>query len=81
VQRELTRIPWVPSNGTDGMILMARHCDKCEQDRGESCRIIARSLCGEQPPEWTAEDCTGKGFACSAFQPRRPLVTNNPGTR
>jgi hypothetical protein len=46
-----------PSNGTEGMIFMDEHCDKCFHDRNEDCEIIVASMLydtnePEYPKEW-----------------------------
>ena len=60
----MTREKWYPTNGTDGDMLCA-YCQGCKHDTDDKCWLILRSLVLDMPDEWTAEDCTGRGFQCS----------------
>lgn len=50
--------PFMPSNGTDGMVFTEAFCDNClnqhpDPDNPKQCfEILMKSLCDEQPPEW-----------------------------
>ena len=63
-----TRIPWRPTNGSDSMFL-DEYCAGCTHDADVSCPLILQSIMAESlddmPTEWTALDCTGRGFECA----------------
>ena len=50
--------PYMPSNGTEGMMFTGEFCDTCinqhpDPDKQPQCNsILLKSLIGEQPPEW-----------------------------
>jgi hypothetical protein len=59
-------IPWFPSNGSESCYLEDKLCSKCA--KYETCEIIFKSINKGPPiPEWTADDCIGRGLRCSAF--------------
>ena len=52
--------PYLPSNGTEGMIFMAEWCEQCARDshnsdEGPWCEIISNSFIGNVP-EWIYRD-------------------------
>ena len=67
----MSREKFYPTNGNDG-ILIESYCEGCS-NYDKPCRLLSQSDIaeseGEMPDEWTAEDCTGKGFNCSARLP------------
>lgn len=63
------RIHWFPSNGSEGMWMQERFCANCSKDRDMSCPLLAQAAMGEKVEQWTAEDCTGRGFKCSEYEP------------
>lgn len=50
--------PYMPSNGTEFDSFYGRWCAHCTNDDpdGDPCEIIGKSMCGEQPAEWTWKD-------------------------
>lgn len=59
--------PYLPSNGTEGMMFMSQFCDKCYKDK--SCTIVVKSVCGYQPKQWIYVD---NKPTCTSFNPERP---------
>ncbi len=69
-----------PSNGTEGCMMRAQTCDRCEVDHDwhrhnagmqdqpdESCPILMRALIGDEPvPEWSRNWDEGT-YACTGF--------------
>lgn len=68
---QLAGKPFMPSNGTDGMIFCSEFCDNCihqhpDADNERQCTdILLKSLIGEQPKEWIY-DKLGQP-TCTAF--------------
>ena len=64
--------PYLPSNGTEGMVFDEAWCSRCKRDMafrngvGEGCPILAASFRG-QPKEWV-HDKDGEP-TCTAFAP------------
>ena len=62
------REKFIPTNGTDA-IMIDIYCSNCKHDANMDCPIITKSFLAnspyEMPDEWTADDCTGRGFECS----------------
>lgn len=47
--------PYMPSNGTEGMMFEAEFCDRCkndDEDNQKFCPIHTKALAGEKPKEW-----------------------------
>lgn len=68
------RVPFRPSNSTEGSIFEARWCERCDRfgdDERGYCEIQGRAFGGETPEEWTS-DPSGENPACSAFVPEVP---------
>lgn len=63
--------PYMPANGTEFDSFYGRWCARCANDDpdGDPCELIGRSMCGEQPAEWTWK---GGQPSCSAFFPFEP---------
>ncbi len=60
-------IPWFPSNGSGGEFLYNALCVRCKKE--PTCLILEKAFCECEPnKEWTAEDCSGRGLKCSAFE-------------
>lgn len=70
--------PYRPSNGTEGMMFMAKFCDRCQKEaayrrnpnRTDGCSILCASMCYEvedsgYPKEWIEDD---QGPRCTAFR-------------
>lgn len=71
------RVPYRPSNGTEGAGFMSRWCDRCERDRdyrdndGDSCPIAANTFVYDwndpnYPVEWREDG--PEGPRCTAFE-------------
>lgn len=71
--------PFRPSNGTEGMMMAAQTCDRCEFDHDwhrhsagmgkeptASCPIMMRALYGERVAEWSYTPSTHT-YACTEF--------------
>jgi len=59
--------PFVPSNGSEGMVFHADWCDRCVwrgEDDESGCAILTASFCGEVP-QWTWQ---GGRPTCSEFK-------------
>ena len=65
--------PYLPSNGTEGMMFMSEFCNKCYKTSG--CTILIKSLCGYQPKQWIYKD--GEP-TCTSFNPNRPKAKKKP---
>lgn len=78
------RIKFHPTTGTDGRMI-AVYCADCLHDIDQSCPLILQSLIADSlddmPDEWTAEDCTGRGFACSKKQTINGSATSGEEVR
>lgn len=67
----LANKPFVPSNGSEGMIFTGAWCDNClhqhpDPDNERQCEIILRSWLGERTPEWRHDS---EGWAtCSEWR-------------
>jgi phosphoribosyl 1,2-cyclic phosphodiesterase len=53
--------PYIPSNGTEGMMFTGKFCDNCSRDtsgRGGKtyCNILTKSLIGIQPKQWVYDN-------------------------
>ena len=60
--------PYRPSNGTEGEMFMAQHCDRCVLANG--CQILPRTMLydvedAQYPREWVEQE---KGPICTAFK-------------
>ena len=66
--------PYLPSNGTEGMIFMANFCDQCY--KRHNCSIMIKSLIGEQPKQWIYDE-TNKPI-CTSFNPNKPKSKKTP---
>lgn len=42
--------PYMPANGTEGMLFEARWCDNCCKNL--ECGILSNALAGKQPMQW-----------------------------
>ena len=71
------RVPYRPSNGSEGADFMANWCDRCERDRafreddGDSCEIAAATMIyasthPKYPTEWREDG--PEGPRCTAFE-------------
>jgi hypothetical protein len=70
-------VPWFPSNGSEGEYLLDELCLRCKNE--QTCHILEKSWTDGPPiPEWTADDCTGKGLKCSAFDPEETAPEHEP---
>lgn len=70
--KDLAGKPYMPSNGTEGMMFCDEFCDQCihqHPDPGKSPQcddILLQSLIGKQPKEWVY-DSEGRP-TCTAFK-------------
>ncbi len=66
--------PYLPSNGTEGVIFMEKFCDKCY--KRYNCTILIKSLVGNQPKQWVYTNENKP--TCTSFNPNKPKAKNNP---
>lgn len=75
-ENEMT-VPWFPSNGSGGEFLYNAICGKCKNE--PTCQVLEKAWFECKPnKEWTADDCTGKGLKCSAFEPEETAPEHEP---
>lgn len=67
--------PYMPSNGTEFDSFYGRWCARCANDDqdGDPCELIGRSMCGEQPAEWTWKSHAPHCAAFRSFDGMQPL--------
>jgi len=71
--------PYLPSNGTEGMIFEERWCERCTRhslnpNAKTQCVHLLRALCGENNGRWFY-DKSGSG-ECIAFKSREEAYKN-----
>ena len=59
--------PYLPSNGTEGMMFMEQFCYKCYKH--SRCTISLKALCGYKTKQWIYKE--GEP-TCTSFNPDRP---------
>lgn len=57
-----------PSNSSEATAFLAKHCDRCANNKFDECEILTRALLEEPVPEWYS---TQNGPTCSGYKAGR----------